>query len=32
MTDSERNEYANDNGQSNETTLTPYMWQELSNQ
>jgi hypothetical protein len=32
MTDSERNEYANDNSQSNETTLTPYMWQELSNQ
>jgi hypothetical protein len=32
MTDSERNEYANDNSQSNETTLTPYAWQELSNQ
>jgi hypothetical protein len=32
MTDSERNEYANDNGQPNEETITPYMWQELSNQ
>jgi hypothetical protein len=32
MTDSERNEYANDNSQSNETALTPYAWQELSNQ
>lgn len=32
MTDSERNQYADDNGQSNETTLTPYAWQELSSQ
>ena len=32
MTDSERNEYANDSRQPNEETITPSMWQELSSQ
>lgn len=32
MTDSERNEYANDSQQPNEETITPSMWQELSSQ
>jgi len=34
MTDSERIEYANDNGQHNQPQdiSTPFMWQELSNQ
>ena len=34
MTDSERYQYADDNGQHNQPQdiSTPYMWQELSNQ
>ena len=32
MTDSERNQFAEDNNQTNEEIITPCMWQELSNQ